>query len=88
MTWNIDAVSRGTGDFSFLMRHVLRQELACLQEVTPAAVEWLSQNLPAAYMMLTPQRYGGRAWPHPLLTWARILWFVGDAFMGLFLLTK
>ena len=43
---------------------MLSRDVVCLQEVTPAAVEWLSQNLSEAYTMLTPQRYGGRAWPH------------------------
>ena len=64
MTWNIDAARRGTGDCSFVLPHVLSRDVTCLQEVTPAAVEWLTQKLPEAYIVLTPQRHGGRAWPH------------------------
>ena len=64
MTWNIDAATRGTGDCAFVLPHVLSHDVACLQEVTPAAVEWLSQQVPETYIVLTPQRQGGRAWPH------------------------
>ena len=62
MTWNIDAVSRGRGDCSFVLREVLRQDVACLQEVTPAAVEWFHQNLPKTYSVLTPVMRG-HSWP-------------------------
>ena len=64
MTWNIDAATRATGDCAFVLPHVLSHDVACLQEVTPAAVEWLSEHVPETYILLTPQRQGGRAWPH------------------------
>ena len=62
MTWNIDAASRGKSDCSFVLPEVLRQDVVCLQEVTPAAVEWLQQNLPKTYSVLTPEMRG-HAWP-------------------------
>ena len=64
MTWNIDAVTRGTGDCTFVLPHVLSHHVVCLQEVTPAVVEWLTEQLPDTYTVLTPQRQAGRAWPH------------------------
>ena len=64
MTWNIDAATRGSGDCAFVLPHLVSHDIVCLQEVTPAAVEWLNQEVPKTYIVLTPQRHGGRAWPH------------------------
>ena len=71
MTWNIEAAARGAGDCAFVLPHVLSHDVACLQEGTPAAVEWLSQQVPETYIVLTRQRHGGRAWPHEgmMLQW-------------------
>ena len=62
LTWNIDAVRRGKSECSFVLPEVLGQDVVCLQEVTPAAVEWLQQNLPKTYSVLTPEMRG-HAWP-------------------------
>ena len=62
LTWNIDAARRGKSDCSFVLPEVLRQDVVCLQEVTPAAVEWFQQNLPKTYSVLTPEMRG-HAWP-------------------------
>ena len=62
MTWNIGTVSRGKSDCSFVLPEVLRQDVACLQEVTPAAVEWFHANLPKTYCVLTPVMRG-HSWP-------------------------
>ena len=62
MTWNIDAASRGNSDCSFVLPEVLRHDVACLQEVTPGAVEWFHNHLPKTYSVLTPVMRG-HSWP-------------------------
>ena len=39
-------------------------DVACLQEMTPGALEWLGAKLGERYSVLSPETRIGRAWPH------------------------
>ena len=64
MTWNVNAAARASGDCTFLLPHLRKSDVTCLQEVTCASVEWLAAQLGNGHSVLTPQTYLGRAWPH------------------------
>ena len=45
LSWNISAVVRATEECNFLEAPILDADIACLQEVTRAALEWLTDVL-------------------------------------------
>ena len=63
LSWNINAVIRGTGDCGFLVPLLSTVHVACLQEVTRAALEWLSDALGDDFYVASPQTLRGQAWP-------------------------
>ena len=64
MTWNVNAPARSSGDCRFLLRPLTGVDIACLQEMTPGAVDWLATHLGDRYRVIAPETCAGRAWPH------------------------
>ena len=63
LSWNVNSTARHTSDCEFLRRVISAVDIACLQEVTPGAREWLQRHLSDDHTILTPQTCCGAAWP-------------------------